>query len=172
MTDYRLHPITWKNVIDNKLRLHHGSLPVYTGRCRFTHTWHTFQWRLMTCRWNNANFNMKHIPSGYQVNFSHDLQAERNEQFTSHSYLFYAGWRKMPLFCHHIIIKTTLNCSISKRKKNDTLLRYMYQECARSRIISLKHFLVCAKQLTTLYKPGWWWMWHIVLKIKLILNPH
>ena len=37
---------------------------------------------------------MKHIPSGYQVNFSHDLQAERNEQFTSHSYLFYAGWGK------------------------------------------------------------------------------
>jgi len=52
---------------------------------------------------------MKHIPSGYQVNFSHDLQAERNEQFTSHSYLFYAGWGKMPLFCNHIIIKTTLN---------------------------------------------------------------
>jgi hypothetical protein len=61
---------------------------------------------------------MKHRPSGYQVNFSHDLQAERNEQLTSHSYLFYAGWGKMSLFFgHHIIINTTLNCSISKWKK-------------------------------------------------------
>jgi hypothetical protein len=34
---------------------------------------------------------MKHIPSGYQVNFSHDLQAERNEQLNSHSYLCYTG---------------------------------------------------------------------------------
>ena len=99
MTDYRLHPITWQNVIDyNWLRLHHVSLPVDTGRCRFTHTRHTFQWRLMTCRWDNANFNMKHISSGYQANFSHDLQAERNEQLTSHSYPFCAGWGKMPLF--------------------------------------------------------------------------
>ena len=51
---------------------------------------------------------MKHIPSGYQVNFSHDLQAERNEQFTSHSYLFHTGRRKMSLFCHHIIINLQL----------------------------------------------------------------
>ena len=146
MTDYRLHPITWKNVIDyNWLRLHHVSLPVYTGRCRFTHTWHTFQWRLMTCRWDNANFNMKHISSGYQVNFSHHLQAERNEQLTSHSYPFYAGGGKCLFFCHHIIIKTTLNCSISKWEKNDTLLRYMYQESALSRIISLKQFLFCVE---------------------------
>ena len=136
MTDYRLHPITWKNVIDYKLRLHHVSLPAYTGRCRFTHTWHTFQWRLMTCRWDNANFNMKHIPSGYQVNFSHDLQAERNEQFTSHSYQFNARWKKMSLFCHHIIIKTTLNCSISKWKT-----KWYTAEIHVSRMCTLKdHF--------------------------------
>ena len=39
---------------------------------------------------------MKHIPSGYQVNFSHDLQAERNEQLTSHSYLFYTRAQHNP----------------------------------------------------------------------------
>ena len=30
-------------------------------------------------------------------------------------------------------------------KQNYTLLRYMYQESALSRIISLKHFLFCAE---------------------------
>ena len=48
-------------------------------------------------------------------------------------------------FCHHIIINTTFNGSISKWKKNDTLLRYMYQESALSMIISLKHFLFSAE---------------------------
>ena len=34
---------------------------------------------VMICIWDNTNFNMKHIPSGYQVNISHDVQSEKNE---------------------------------------------------------------------------------------------
>ena len=130
---------------------------------------------VMTCRWDNTNFNMKHIPSGYQVNFSHDLQTERNEQLTSQSYQLYAGWGKMSLFWHHIMINTTLNCSISKWKK-----KWYTAEIHESRKCTLKdHFfetflILCriknktyfSQQLTTLYKPKWWWMWYIVLKIK------
>jgi hypothetical protein len=81
----------------------------------------------------------------------------------------------MPLFCHHIIIKTTLNCSISKWGK-----KWYTSEIHVSRKYTLKdHFfetflILCriknktyiSQQLTTLYKQGWWWMWHIVLKIK------
>jgi hypothetical protein len=41
MADYRLHPITWKNVIDyNWLRLPHVCAPLITGGSyRTKHTW-------------------------------------------------------------------------------------------------------------------------------------
>jgi hypothetical protein len=81
----------------------------------------------------------------------------------------------MSLFCHHIIINTTLNCSISKWKKI-----WYTAEIHVSRKCTLKdHFfetflILCriknktyfSQQLTTQYKPRWWWMWYIVLKIK------
>jgi len=81
----------------------------------------------------------------------------------------------MSLFCHHIIINTTLNCSISKWKK-----KWYTAEIHVSRKCTLKdHFfetflILCriknktyiSQQLTTLYKLRWWWMWYIVLKIK------
>jgi subtilase family serine protease len=88
---------------------------------------------------------MKHIPSGYQVNFSHVLQAERNEQFTRHSFIFYAGWGKMYLFAITLLLIQLSMAQFQNGKKNDTLLRYMYQESALSMIISLKHFLFSAE---------------------------
>jgi hypothetical protein len=136
---------------------------------------------VMTCRWDNTNFNMKHIPSGYQVNFSHDLQAERNEQLTSHSYLFYAGWGKCLFFA---ITSLLIQLWIAQFKNGKT--KVYTAEIHVSRKCTLKdHFfetflILCriknktyiSQQLTTLYKPRWWWMWYIVLKKKLILNPH
>ena len=140
-------------------------LPVDTGRCRFTHTWHTFQWRLwwlvdeiiQTLIWNIYLQDIKLI---FHMTYK---QREMNSLPVILTY-FMQGGEKCIFFAITSLLIQLWIAQFQNEKKNDTLLRYMYQESALSMIISLKHFLFCAElkiKLTTTYNP---------IQTKLVMN--
>ena len=151
-------------------------LPVDTGRCRFTHTRHIFQWRLwwpvdeiiQTLIWNIYLQDIKLI---FHMTYK---QREMNSLPVILTYFMQGGGK-----CHFFAITSLLIQLWIAQFKNGKTKLYT-AEIHVSRKCTLKdHFfetflILCriknktyiSQQLTTLYKPRWWWMWYIVLKIK------
>lgn len=151
-------------------------LPVDTGRCRFTHTRHTFQWRLwwpvdeiiQTLIWNIYLQDIKLI---FHMTYK---QREMNSLPVILTYFMQGGEKCLFFAITSLLIQLWIAQFQNGKTKLYTAEIHVSRKCTLKDHFFETFLILCriknktyiSQQLTTLYKPRWWWMWYIVLKIK------